>query len=81
MYAGHEACSDSYRDVHCVKVATCAKRVSRGLSPEGGGGGMGPPCPPPLDPPLGLVTISLQDLARVGEGEGDVGSLGNSWLS
>ena len=29
----------------------------------------------------GLVATSLQDLARVGEGEGGVGSLGNSWLS
>ena len=37
--------------MQCVKLATCAKRVanlrvSRGLSPEGGGG-HGPPMPPP----------------------------------
>ena len=42
--------------MHCVKVATCAKRVanlrvSRGLSPEGGGGAWAPHAPP-LDPPL-----------------------------
>ena len=29
----------------------------------------------------GLAAISLQDSARVGEGEGGVVSLGNSWLS
>ena len=28
-----------------------------------------------------MAAISLQDLARVGEGEDSVGSLGNSWLS
>ena len=37
-----------YKDVRCVKVATCAKRVanlhvSRRLSPEGGEGGAWPP--------------------------------------
>ena len=29
----------------------------------------------------GLAAICLQDLTRVGEGEGGVGFLGNSWLS
>ena len=53
LYAGHEAA------IHIEIVATCAKRVanlrvSRRLSPEGGGGGAWAPLAPPpfLDPPL-----------------------------
>ena len=54
LYAGHEAA------IHIEIVATCAKRVanlrvSRWLSPEGGGGAwvsLAPP--PPLDPPLAV---------------------------
>ena len=61
LYAGHEAA------IHIEIVATCAKRVanlrvSRRLSPEGGG--MGPPCPPPRSAP-GSLTLQYMFSALV----------------
>ena len=54
--------------MRCVKVAKCAKyvanlRVSRWLSPEGGGG-HGPPLPPP-DPPL-YILVGVWDNQYMG---------------
>ena len=63
LYAGHEAA------IHIEIVATCAKRVanlrvSRRLSPEGGGVGAWAPLAPPLHPPLPLQIKDTRECAR-----------------
>ena len=42
FYVCRTGSSDSYRDVHCVRVATCAKHAQS----RRGAGGHWPPCPP-----------------------------------